>query len=336
MSRILSVSKIFVPALIVLTMVLFSSCKKDKQDATITVEGSWRDITRSNPEPGYYIFTGDRKLYTLSSRDSYKETEFAIYKASASQISIQNLSGTKLYNLRYAGDTLLFNDGSKDAIKLLKDNLAPKTISDWTSPVLVSDRFIDTAEAKTIAYYSNTIYTFKYYSVGSRLLAYNASTHTVALSNADNAYYGLDFAQDGTMWCVLWGNAYKFNPATGVNTFKSADLSSNSLWATAVNGSTLYNYASAAYISYDVAGDDWGSARDVENDVTDLAYANGFLYVAKGGMIYKMHPFYHIPVQSWYLENFDIQGIAYTGTDFWLAAKGYATGKHEMLKVTLN
>jgi hypothetical protein len=314
-----------------------SSCKKDKETAGPGIAGSWRNVTTQSASPSYYIFTDSRKLYRLSySNQSYKQTEFAIYKVTGSQISIQDPNGNKLYNFRYAGDTLIFNNGNTDAIKLLKDNLAPQNINDWASPVAVSNTFVDTVGAKTIAYSNNTLYTFKYYSVGSKLVKFNTITQAVSLANADNTYQGLDFASDGTMWCVMWQNAYKFSELTGAYTFKSVDLSSNSLWATAVNGSVLYNYATAKYIGYDITLDDWGYQREVDNDVTDLAYANGFLYVAKAGMIYKMQPYYAAPVQCWYLENYDVQGIAYTGSGFWLAAKNNATDKHEMLKVDLN
>lgn len=318
-------------------LLLATSCKKDKQEQiATTVQGGWRNVTNSQAEPAYYLLTADRKLYRMSYSDKYKKTEFGIYKATESQITIQDNNGTRLYNYRFAGDTLFFNDGTKDVVKLLKDNLAPKAISDWTGIVTPTDRFSDTAEAKTIAWYNNSLYTFKYYSVGSKLLTYNTASKTVSLSDADNAYYGVDFAADGTMWCVLWGNAYKFNPVTGVNTFKSTDLSSNSVWATAVNGSLLYNYASGKFMNYSIADNDWFPGKDVDTDVTDLAYANGFLYVAKGGMVYKMHPYYAIPVQTWYLENYDIKGIAFTGTDFWLSAKDNVTDKHEMIRAALN
>ncbi len=318
------------------------ACKKDNSANGIDVSGTWRDLTTSSNELSYYHFTDERKMYHLyTTVDDYKNADYSIYKFTGNQIQINssaNFSSTNiLLNVRQDGDTLFFDNATKHVFVLLKEKHAPTSISDWVKPIVIADRFTDTLHAATITHYAGKLYTFKYYSSGSKLVEYNTLQHRIsALTPADMAYQGLDYV-DNTLWCVHGQYAYKFNTGLGAFTFKSAVISpSNYLWATAGGDGKLYNYASGNYIDYNILDDSWENVDDINNDVTDMAFANGYLYVAKGGLIYNMHPYYKRPVQSWYLDGYTVNGIAYDGTYFWLTTKNKQTAEYEVLKVTLN
>ncbi|HLP51407.1 MAG TPA: hypothetical protein VK154_11015 [Chitinophagales bacterium] len=334
----------FFVALSLLLALCLPACKKDKAEINNSITGSWVTLQSQYGNSQYYLFTADGKLYKMNtSLAGYPEVQYFIYSFSNDQITVQGGDQynpiTNLYNVRFSGDTAFFNDGNADQITLLKDNGAPKQVSDFVIPLSTTDKFTDTAKATGITYKDGKLYTFKYYSGPSvsRFIEYNTATRAVSASVvSDYAYSGLDFTADGILWCVLYQHAYVFNIPTATNSFQSATLTGNSLWATAAGNGVLYNYATAAYITYDIAADDFGQEREVDNDVTDLAYADGYLYVAKAGMLYKKHTYYSGVLESYYLDNYEIRGVAHaTGNDFWLAARNNTTGVNEMVKVTL-
>src|ERR1043165_3533008 len=200
--KILNRSYTTAAAVLLIAILLWSSCKKEKAASPSNpVTGGWRNITDANStQQSYYLFTSDKKLYSVGySYDGFKTVSVSTYKVTGNQIYTQGIDDyftatARLYNMRFSGDTLFFNNGSSDVVILLKDNLAPKTITDWAKGVTVLDKFEDTAQAKTITYHNSKLYTFKYYTTGgAKLVTYKPESRGVSgLATADDYYDGLD------------------------------------------------------------------------------------------------------------------------------------------------
>jgi hypothetical protein len=71
--------------------------------------------------------------------------------------------------------------------------------------------------------------------------------------------------------------------------------------------------------------------------VTDIAYAEGYVYLVADGTLYKMLPGNSLPLQTYYLANYTLKGVAYAGNGvFWVCGQNRLTSGYEMVKVTIN
>lgn len=318
-------------------LLMASSCKKDKTTEATSITGSWR-ISGS---PNYLLFTAEGDMYKLYENNSgYHLADAYIYQYSGSQIKVQSApsfgNDFALYNTQWSGDTLLFFDGNTNVYKLLRDRLGPQQLSDWVAGVNVVDMFTDTVQSDFITFANGRLYSFKSYTPGPRLIEYNPTTKQVSgIFPSDFMYGGIEYV-NGDVWCSRSLYIYKYNLGTGSNTFQSATAGSSVFPVSLAGGNGLiYTWTTNGYKDYNVFEDSWTSTQTLYNEVTDMAFADGYLYAVRQGFIYKMNPYYKEPLQTWMLKEYDVFGIAHDGTNFWLTARNKYTREYKVIKATL-
>ncbi len=128
---------------------------------------------------------------------------------------------------------------------------------------------------------------------------------------------------------------------TNIEDFESIDLGSwlyglasvdrHNIWATSGNEDTLYllNYESIATQSVE-------RAILLDRDLGGLDYQDGFLYICSNGNIYKCDVSSSFEILDTYsLEGYRAQGIAFDGTNFWINAASINGGSHQIIKTSL-
>ncbi len=320
--------------------ITLSGCKKDKTVAPATITGTWVNAENRFTNPDYYNFTGDGHMYLLNKTyGGFNRIAESIYSFSGSQLILTDNSSTRLYNTVISGDTLFLNDGASNYRTLLKSPTAP-TLADWTTVLTPQQSFIDTLHVTGITFYNNKIYSFKQIGGADKLIEFSTTLNRVtAITPSDDTYDGIDFAPDGTLWTSHWAYAYKFDIATGSQYFQSAATpSSSSAWAVAYGSGKLYALRGNTISSYIFNSDSWQTESNIEiSMLTDIAYADGYVYMVADGILYKMVPGNSLPSQTYYLPNFTLKGIAYAGNGvFWVNGQNRLTSNFEIVKVTIN
>lgn len=326
--------------LVFVATMFLPGCKKDNTVAPATVTGTWVNAENRFTDPEYYEFTANGQMYLMNKTyGGFNRVTASTYSFTGSQLIITGSSSTGLYNVVTSGDTLFLNNGNTNYLTLLKSSSAPR-LTDWASVITPQQAFTDTVHATGIAYYNSKLYTFKQISGANKLIEYSTTLSRVsAVSAADDAYDGVDFAPDGTMWVSRWEYAYKFNMATGAQYYQTAATpSSTSLWALTYGNGKLYTYRSNSISSYYIGTDLWQTESVLDaSTVTDIAYADGYVYMVSDGTLYKMLPGNSLPLQTYYLANYTLKGVAYAGNGvFWVCGQNRLTSGYEMVKVTIN
>jgi len=110
-----------------------------------------------------------------------------------------------------------------------------------------------------------------------------------------------------------------------------ASIDSESAWASSGNNRELYlyNYGSAT-------GETITTTLALENEARGLDYQNNHLYICTNGKIYKCEtsPTFRV-LDSFEIEGYSAQGIAFDGTNFWLNARPNTGGTYQIIKTNL-
>ncbi|MBS1683178.1 MAG: hypothetical protein JSS76_00375 [Bacteroidetes bacterium] len=322
-----------------LTAVTIGSCKKDKPTTAKPITGGW---LKAGTTEEFYIATADHKWYIAGKdNDGFKTIAAYNYEYSGTQLKLQGMSDLKLYNTRFSGDTFILNDGNIDYLKLVPSNTAPASVDQWVSMPKVLISFADTAGVKALTTDAGHLYGLKTYSGSpyySKLFDFDPSQQRVVHEVVtDMTYDGLDFL-DGTLWTCSSKKLYKLNVTTGINTYASADNAAPGYtYALAAKSDGIYTYTYNSIQVFDPNTPGWTSnSHSFINYVDDLAYANGYLLFTHTGLLYRSHPYYLLPGDTWYVEGYNLTSIAYDGTYYWAGAQNLATQKHEILKLQLD
>lgn len=332
----------------ILLLVLVAGCKKDKDETpALNVVGTWRMSETAINKLTYYQFTADGYLYVLR-RDSkgWKDMVKGLYQFEDGQLITSFPSSTPgssitstLYNITEGVDSLILKRGqNEDDIVLLKDNLAPKKVEDFITPLQVLASFEDTAKCIGITYYNNKLYGTK---GTDKLMVYGiAEKRVVDIRTMANYYEGIEFDYNGNLWGV--GYSYKFDkldPVTGNVLFSSVDGNSY-YYALTFDGIYWIGYggSDSRLDKYYYQTDAFTSGYGGNDYIKDLAYGNGYGYATQKGVVHKFSQSFYQYDKAYYIEGYYCRSIAYDqNTDkYWIGAEDMNTGKFYMLQVQLN
>lgn len=324
---------------LVVIVLLLAACKKEKPAATKSITGGW---LKAGTTEQFYIATADHKWYIAGKdNDGFKTIAAYNYEYTGSQLKLQGVSDLTLYNTRYSGDTLILNNGNTDYLKLVPSNTAPASPEQWVKVPKILASFADTAGISALTSDAGHLYGIKTYSGSSfytKLYDFDpAQQRVVHEVVTDLTYDGLDFL-NGTLWTCSGQKLYKLNPTTGINTYASADnAAAGYTYALAAKSDGIYTYTYNSIQVFDPNIPGWTSnSHSFINYVDDLAYANGYLLFTHTGLLYRSHPYYLLPGDTWYVEGYNLTSVAYDGTYYWAGAKNLATQKYEILKLQLD
>lgn len=328
LKKILSISSV------VAAMLMLGACKKEVA-ATKSLTGSW---LKAGTTEEYYIATPDHKWYATSrDYDGFKNIAAYNYEYTGTQLKLQGVSDLLLYNTRFSGDTFVINDGNTDFLKLLPSSTGPKSVDQWVHVPKVIASFPDTAGVTAISYDAGHIYALKTYGSSSKLYEFDpAQQRIVHEVVTDQVYSGLDFL-NGTLWASSANQLYHLNTTSGIQYYSSPFNPSANVYGLAAKSDAIYARSYGDLQVFDPNALTWSHyPHSLSSDVNDLAYAQGYLFFDRSGLLQRCHPYYLQPGDAWYLEGYNINCVAYDGTYYWVGAKNLSTGKSEMLKLQLD
>lgn len=332
-----------------LLLVLVAACKKDKEVTPgLDITGTWRKASNSVNDVTYYHFTTDKYVYVLN-RDSrgWKDIRKGLYQFEDGQLITsfpsENPGGSissVLYNITEGQDTVILETGDFNGgdLTLLRDNLAPKSVTDFIKPVQPMQMFEDTAHVFGLAYYNSKLYGVK---GNDKLMVYGiAEKKVVEVRTMANWYDGIEFSPAGDFWTVGYSNKmYKVNPVTGTVLFTSV-LADGYFRSITYDGIYWLGASSSdgGIDKYYDQTDSYLGGYIGNYDVTDLAFSSGNGYAVQDGVIHKLNQSFYEYDKAYYIEGYRCKGIAYDNTNnvFWVSAEDMATGKYYMLQIQLN
>lgn len=333
-----------------LLVLCIAGCKKDKDETPpFDVIGTWRVATASPTDAAsYYQFTADKYLYILDvDKKGWKGLSKGLYQFSDGQLITSFASGTfgssisnNLYNIEQRTDTIILSPGSlyNDDIVLIKDNLAPKSVGTFITPLQPTASFEDTAKVQSLTYYNGKLYGVK---GNSKLLLYGISDkRVVEVRNLDNSYDAIEFDYAGNLWAVNYSiRMYKLNPLTGnmiLNSVASSDAFRTIaydgiywLGASTANGNIQKYYAQTDEFAGSYAGNYY---------IDELGYGADHGYAVEGGVIHRFTGSFSNYEKAYYIEGYNCKSIAYDNSNniFWVGAENQSDGKYYMLQVQFN
>jgi hypothetical protein len=326
-------------AIVMIATYSIQSCKKDSLTSTL-LAGTWRVLPSVGAQPQYYLFTTDKQLYVLNSKALYRNIDHQSYQLKDNVISIQSNQGSNsLYAITTTDDMLMLTSDKRDTIRLQRDALGPKAITDWAREIVVSDRFVDTAQSTDITYNGGRLYAGYYNNATTNddLLTYSLADKKVINQVGTGASFsGIEYISG----ILIVGQLDVFramDPITGNISFPSATLTGSYIYHLTGNSTTVMAVAGGKINDYDYVNSNWGNQTIDDGSVTDLAYANGYLYMVKRNLIYKLNPQTRVPLDMvWYLDGYEIQGIATDGQGkFYFTVRNSTTYVHEIVTATL-
>lgn len=334
---------------IMLLLLLIAGCKKDKEASpALNITGTWKKADNSVGDVTYYHFTADKYVYILN-RDNkgWKDVKKGLYQFEDGQLITSYPSETPgssitstLYNIVEGKDSVTLEPGDFNGgnIVLLKDNLAPKTLADFVTPVTPVLMFEDTARVDGLAYYNNKLYGVK---GNDRMMVYSIAEKKVSeVRTMMNSYYGIEFDYSGNFWAVGYSDKmYKVDPITGNVLFTSAPGES---YFRAITYDGIYwlgaSTSDGGIEKYYYQTDDYLGGFTGNYYINDLAYATGHGYAVQEGGIHRFGQSFFEYEKCYYIEGYRCKNIAYDNNSnvFWVGAEDMATGKYYMLQVLLN
>jgi hypothetical protein len=326
--------------LILMTIALFSSCKKEA--------GPQGPEGQQGPtEPGG-IGNTDSRLYTKWQVVSgYSETKYIIIKSDNSFYQLDSaaygfkslysatalITGSQIYgwdlcNYTINNDTLKLTNIDRTVI-LIKNVNAPDETA-WVTPVTAIDSinvpFTVNDGREDIGFDgTNILWTGNYDS--DTVYKINPSTHSIAgyiPLTTTYSYGSINYAASN-IWLSNYNTIDKINPANGAIISSSPGLAQyiNSL---ALVGNTMWYSSGGDIYTWDVISNN--ITHQLQLYAYGMEYVNGYLYVNNGNFIHKcqLSPFLAIKtyqIKSSYYEA-SYYGLTFDGTKFWIVMSAHS------------
>lgn len=330
----------FVFAGLLMMMVTVSGCKKES-DTAPTLNGSWRVINSTiiNHDK-HYIFSDGQLSVCTDGDDDFRYVQHGVYEIEGNNIlySYESTSGssfTELWRTIFSGDTLFILKNNSDYnVTLLRDK-SPATSQEWVKQATVLNRTNLNAETYSLAYYDGYVYYDMADFGNDNIYLVNDATLKVTDSiQVAFGFNGIEFY--GNRLFVGQGNKVtEVSQVTGAALLNSPPSSSGNYYYFCCNGVELYAYqVDFLHAYYPDINSFYGGTRCAEQ-IDDLAFANGYLYMIKDGAIHQCYESIFSAKQSFEIPNFKPQGLAFDGTYFWCSGKNISNGDYELLKLTL-
>jgi len=320
---------------------VLGSCKKDKPAAPLTVKGTWKIVTdRPFTFGSYYIFTETQGYVCKTDNENIHYISYGNYQLNGNKLINTSYDGfsnyTRMWEVELKNDTLyLHNVNPYNDVILVKDPTGPATPDNWTKQAKLLTSFAMQDAPGDITWNAGKIY---YNAPGfSADKIYVVSTTNGAIIDSIptvSHYYGIEYNNDKLY--VSYGKKVIRVGSTGTEDVVSPDNPNNdNLWHLAATGNGIYAYGLEYLHNYAPGGNSFNSGLYVGSTYSELAYANGYMYIVKDGIISRCTiDFWHAQ-QSFYVYGYSIRGIAFDGTYFWCTAKNNQTDNTELLKLEL-
>ena len=335
----------------IILMLLLTNCGSDDDNSNSTdnnlLLGQWRFTSGSLVEGDdmFVNFNSDNTLVVLRETNlNFKRIFKTNYTISENQISIDGLSqnGTDIFD--YVLENEILTIGTQATLQ--KTNTGPE-ISSWIQELSILNSGnpfwggnIDMAfnYDKTQIVYGNGNQS-NYIS----LIDKNTFEETGLIETTRNSYavevekFDLQdryvFQSDGNsnLFYGYFENSNMLDitsPELGNRINGLASVDRNSIWAASSNEARLYlfNY----------------NDNTIENEFAvdirpaGLDYQDGFLFISDGNSFHKCQTFPAFEVlESYYIENIAVTGIAYDGTNFWVNGYDYVNDEYKIIQTNL-
>ncbi len=319
-------------------MLIPFSCEKDK-DKSDTIYGKWA-VLSGGGNTKYIIIGSDNVFYWLEEYNYGFRGEWSgVCQITGGQINfgIMGLMNFSIMNFSISNNQLTLSHPSMASIICERDNNAPER-EDWIKTILsVHSSGAPIDEATDLTYDGQYLWYGNGYA-SHNLYKINPSNITVeATIPVSQSAWAVEWV-DGYLWVSSNGSdkIYKINPANGNLITQSVEMGAwiegiafdgQYIWCASNNESTLYKY--------DRNTNSVVSDFFVDMRVHGLCYNDGFLYACAEGIVNKCSLNPLEVVEAFALENYNIEGIAYDGVNFWVSTANYnETPSYRIQKVT--
>ena len=314
------------------------SCEKEK-DAADAIYGKWTVISGGG-DTKYIIIGSDNVFYWLEEYNyGFRGEQSGVCQITGGQINfgISGFTTPSIMNYSISNNQLTLTHPSMASIICERDNNAPER-EDWIKTILsVHSSGAPINEATDLTYDGQYLWYGNAYG-SNELYKINTSDITVASTIPVSQYAWAVEWVNGYLWVSSNGsdNIYKINPANGNLVSQSVEMGAwiegiafdgQYIWCASNNERTIYKYNPTTNSVV--------SEFYVDMAVHGLCYNDGFLYACLHGIVNKCSLDPLEVVDSYALENYDIEGIAHDGTDFWVSTTNYNDAQpYRIQKVT--
>jgi hypothetical protein len=309
---------------ILLGSLLLNSCKKEKAVDVPALDGRWQTVDVYGSLSGeYYLFNVSTKTVYNFSKDGndFRNFDKGVFNLKDELLEM-NLSGTKLYTYSVVNDTLTLTEPHYGAVtKMVRDNLAPASADAWIKPATLLTQFTDSFRSEGMTIYNGKIYSIISSSL-KRMKVFDLATLSVD-NNVDlsDEYSSCEFV--GNKLWVARKSDNKLDQIDYVNgsvlfTSIASGVFSN-IRGLANTGISLAGLAGSSLVFYSTGSNTFTTSSNTANNVYDMAYSNGKYYVVTNNkVIHQINMSDLREEKSWRIENFNMDGIAFNGTDCWV------------------
>ncbi len=320
------------------------SCKKDENPTNNNnsqasqLYARWQ-VVSGDPEVKHLLFNTDNTWFGLK-EGSYglRDLESGVCQVTETQVNFRG----SLYNFSIVGPELRLTNTTQ-TIVCTKNPSSPDA-SAWVSAVTKIDSMLAPTDQLTdIAATSQYLWYGNAYSSVRRLHRIDIGTRTEAplptATDFTQYSFALEFA-NGSLWTGSNGGSelYKVNTTTGVATavagvtfgpwLNGIAWDGQLLWCASSNNQTIYKYNPTTNAIT-------GTFSDIR--VEGMAFVGTTLYMCKSGIINKCTSSPLRATAAYRIPGVYIGGIAYDGTNFWLATRSgsYPNQVFMLYKVSL-
>ncbi len=332
----------------------FTSCKKDDGPTDMpiveeqTIFGAW-EITDGSLvlQNAAYVHINEDNTINILAEDGlgFKREYTTNITVTENQLTMSSGYGSQINNYNLDGNVLTISPpGSSGDVTLTKNNVSP-SVADWIMDLSAInegnapfDAEVDIAyngtqllvgngySGENIALVNPTTFAIEGEIVTTRsafaveVEKYNSTGKYIFQSdNGNDKFYGYR-EDDNSLQVESFG--------TGAWIKGLASIDENQIWVSSNSEEALYLYR------YDGA-DEILNTINLDFQPGGLDYQNGFLYVSEGNRIHKCQttPSFKA-VETYRIQNHNVNGIAYDGANFWLST--YSSGSNKLVKIDLS
>jgi len=341
-------SKYLTIALLSLLLLLLYNCSNDDNNSKDQnpLLGKWEAVSGSLLDgfiPNYIIFNNDSIGNLLFETElGFKHNFETEYSVSESEVTF-NLQGNIAYQYTLDGETLTLTDQGSNIAQFQKNNNAPE-VNEWIQELSILSQ--GNAPWEGVVDIAFT------YDKTQIVYGMNSTTTYIALINPENfeevgqipaenrasvveieKYFGPDrylFQSSGNSDLI---NYYTMNDGMYND---SIEIATEISGLASINATQIWisnNYDTNLYL-YNYGNDTIENQIDINITTYGLDYQNTFLYISNGLNLFKCQtsPEFKV-VESYYIPDTDIYGIAYDGNNFWVS--GNTNDGFKLIKTNL-